>query len=231
MIEIEGYITKSYPERKFTLRITSDNVTDEKGNHPQVSKETEIYIAQMLYPNNDYEQFEEIKEDHEKKMINMCTSFSKHLKKGDIVKCSVFIVDLRNYIINRNLNDIETYTKFSLWLNPDPNSFQRLEVDTPETLKFRKANYYTDINEKKCQKITGDTYHKYREKWWINKNPKIISPRLWLIRVTTTAANLWKRFQKQNNLLKISVIANVILTITTIILTITTIWLAFKGES
>ena len=46
------------------------------------------------------------------------------------------------YIVINNPNDIETYTKFDLWLYPDDKFFERLEVDTPQTLKFRKQNYY-----------------------------------------------------------------------------------------
>ena len=202
MIEITGYVTKSHGGSSFTLKITSDSVEDEKGNHPEVSKETEINIASTLYPDDYYERFEVANAKYNKDRINRCLSISKELKKGDRVKCSVFIVDPRSddgattHIINANPNDIETYTKFELWLYPDPKSFERLEVDTPETLKFRKQNYYADINEKKCEKIMGHSWY-YSDKWWINKNPKITFPIMWWIQVKTTASNLWKGFTKQ----------------------------------
>ena len=113
------------------------------------------------------------------------------------------------------VNDVETYTKFDLWLDPNPLFFQRLEVDTPQTLKFRKQNYYIDINKTKYEKITGN---RYVMKWWMNKNPKIIFPILGWIRIKTRASNLWKRFKDPNNLttshkmwLIISVIVNIIL--------------------
>ena len=202
-IEITGYITEdSYNDDSFTLKITSDKVENEKGNHPEVSKETKIFIAQTLYPNEDCERFEEAKSDYRKGRIKACTSISRGLKKGDRVRCSVFIVDRRSdngettFVINRNPNDIETYTKFNLWLDPNPGFFERLEVDTPETLKFRKRMYYTDRNKKKCEKIIGVPYSKYIGKWWINKNPKLTFPMIGWIQIRTTASNLWKRFTK-----------------------------------
>ncbi|MYK21104.1 hypothetical protein F4054_02450 [Candidatus Poribacteria bacterium] len=72
-------------------------------------------------------------------------------------------------------------------------------MDAPETLKFRKRNYYTDTNLKKCQKAAGKYFQRfiYTNKWWINKNPKIIFPILWGIKIKTTLFNLWKRFTKQ----------------------------------
>ena len=78
------------------------------------------------------------------------------------VECCVFIVDIDNsgvqdgnviYPINSNRNDVETYPKFQLWIYPNDNYFKRLEIDTLETLKFRKQNYYMDTNRKKCEKI------------------------------------------------------------------------------
>ena len=224
MIEITGYVTKSHVGSSFTLKITSDNVEDEKGNHPEVSKETEILIARNLYPNDVHTRFEKVQGTYQTENLETCCSISRELKKGDRVKCSVFIVDTRsdNGAINTNPNDIETYTKFELWLYPDPTRFERLEVDTPETLKFRKQNYYTDINKKKCEKITGHSWY-YSGKWWINKNPKITFPILWWVKVRTTASNLWRRLTKQENLARTLIITNIISIIGNIILA----WLLF----
>ena len=157
MIEIIGYVTKSHGGSSFTLKITNDNVEDESGNHPEVSKEAKIFIT-ALYPNDYSGGFEETEEKYKREKREECCSRSKELKQGDRVKCSVFIVDTHiyneetTYVINTNPNDIETYTKFELWMDPDPKSFERLEIDTPETLKFRRQNYYADINKKKCEK-------------------------------------------------------------------------------
>ena len=202
MIEITGYIIESYRGR-FTINITNDNVEDQNGNHPEVSKEVSIYIS-VRYPNDYHERFESAKNNEwQIKKIDLCRLRSSELKKGDRVKCCVFIVDthkdngVETYTINTNRNDIETYTKFDLWLYPDPESFKRLEVDTPETLKFRKQSYYTHRNSGKYQKITGTQYYGHKKLWWINKNPKIIFPMLWGLKVKTTFSNLWKRFTKQ----------------------------------
>ena len=220
-IEITGYVTKAHGAGGFTIKITHDNVKDEKGNHPEVSKEKRISIARGAYPDDNNQRFEKVDEDYQKYRINECVSISKELKKGDQVKCCVFIVDTRRdsgettYPINDNPNDIETYTKFDLWLDPDDQCFQRLEVDTPQTLKFRKQNYYMDINKTEYEKITGN---RYQNKWWMNKNPKIIFPILWWIKVRTRVSNFRERFKDPNNLttshkmwLIISVIVNIIL--------------------
>ena len=187
-IVITGYVTQAHGAGSFTIKITHDNVKDQKGNHPEVSKVKRILIARGAYPDDNNQRFEKVKADYQKDRINKCVSISKGLKKGDQVKCCVFIVDTRGdngetiYPINDNPNDIETYTKFDLWLYPDDNFFQRLEVDTPQTLKFRKQNYYMDINKTRYEKITGN---RYQNKWWMNKNPKITFPILWWIKVRT----------------------------------------------
>ena len=221
IIEITGYVTQVHGAGSFTIKITHDNVKDEKGNHPEVSKEKSILISQDRYPDNDYQRFEKAEEPYQKDLINESVSINKGLRKGDRVECSVFIVDTRRdnremtYTINDNRNDIETYTKFQLFLNPCDKSFKRLEVDTPQTLKFRKQNYYMDINKTKYEKITGN---QYQNKWWMNKNPKITFPILWWIKVRTRVSNFRERFKDPNNLttshkmwLIISVIVNIIL--------------------
>lgn len=235
MIEITGYVTKIHKSNNFTLKITSDDV-EVDGSHPEVSKEIQIVVYSDVYPVDDNKRFEKVEAGYEKKRIDKCISISRELKRGDLVECCAFIVietdndhdNSKIYTIDNDINRIETYTKYSpLWLDPDPNSFKRLEVDTPETLKFRKQNYYTEINREKCEKITDNYYNKYREKWWINKNPKVISPILRWIQVRTTASNLWKRIMGKDNLTKtliivtiISVFFNIVLSIATIILTI-----------
>ena len=221
MIEITGYITKAHGGTGFTIKITHDNVKDEKGNHPEVSKEKKIRIMRILYPDENYQRFEKEEADYHKEQIDESVSISRALKKGDRVKCCVFIVishrynNNTTYTIHDNPNDIETYTKFDLWLYPDDKSFERLEVDTPQTLKFRKQNYYMDINKTKYEKITGN---QYQNKWWMNKNPRIIFPILGWIQIRTTVSNFRKRFKDPNNLttshkmwLIISVIVNIIL--------------------
>ena len=224
MIEITGYVTQSHGRRGFTIKIINDNVEDEKGEHPQVSKEKKIEIARLLYPDRNYERYEKIQEgSYEYEQIGGYVSISKELKKGDRVKCCVFIVTTtgndfdhnKTYNIQNNPNDIENYTKFRLFLNPDSDSFERLEVDTPETLKYRKQNYYMDTNTKKCEKITGNSYQ-YTKAWWINKNPKIIFPILGWIKVRANASNLWKRLIKQNNLTIALIISNILLALITI---------------
>ena len=87
------------------------------------------------------------------------------------------------FVINTNRRDIQSYADFPLWLCSYSDHFKRLEVDTPETLKFRKQNYYTNINQKKCEEITGSTFNNYSNKWWINKHPKLIFPMIWGVRL------------------------------------------------
>ena len=194
------------------IKITNDNIEDEKGNHPEVSKEKNVFIPGALYPNDYHTQFENIK-DNEYLMgkIDECWSRSKELKKGDQVKCSVFIVEeetrngVTTYVINRRSTDIKVYADFDLWLYPDPESFKRLEVDSRESLKFRKQWFYTCKNREKCEEITGSKWNDYRYKGWINKNPKIIFPILWGIRLGTAASNLWGRLTRQENLPKDSI--------------------------
>ena len=232
MIEITGYVTEPRGEFGFTLKITDDNVENEKGIHPEVSKEIEVFIPRGSYP-DDLKERLGIADDYQKKLINECVSIGRQLKKGDRVKCCAFIVasrgsdynDKRIYTINNDINSIETYTKYSpLWLYPNPGFFERLEVDTPETLKFRKLNYYTEINREKCEKITDNYYNKYREKWWINKNPKITFPMRGWVKVRTTASNLWRRFTGQDNLNKTLIIVTIISILFSIILASITIW-------
>ena len=240
MIEITGYVTETHRKARFMIKITNDNIEDEKGNHPGVSKEKSVFIPGALYPNDSHEQFESAK-DNEYLIgkIDECWSRSKELKMGDQVKCCVFIVTTtgdeydgnRTFNIHKNPNDIETYTKFELWLYPDIQLFERLEVDSRESLKFRKQWRYTSINREKYKKITGSTLYGYRDKKWVNKNPKITFPILWGIQVKTTVSNLWKRLTGQENLPIISLIANIILAFISIISIAVNIWLLFlKGQ-
>ena len=140
MIEITGYVAEKYNDGSFTLKITNDNVEDEKGNHPEVSKEIRIIIAAALYPSEYIERFEITQKNHHISTIDKCLSISRELKRGDRVKCSAFIVDTtgneydnnRTFTINKDINNRETYTKYSpLWLDPNLRSFGRLEADTP----------------------------------------------------------------------------------------------------
>ena len=205
MIEINGYVTETQGKARFMIKIMNDNIDDEKGNHPGVSKEKSVFIPRALYPNDYHDHFEIVKDnEYLMEKIGECWSRCKELRKGDRVECVVFIVEeeVRNgvttYNINRNRNDIETYTKFELWLYPDPQSFKRLEVDSRESLKFRKQWRYTCINREKCGKITGYGY-KYRSRRWINKNPTIIFPIIGWIWIKTNLFNLWNRFTRQKD--------------------------------
>ena len=225
MIEITGYVTETHRKARFMIKITNDNIEDEKGNHPGVSKEKSVFIPRALYPNDSHEQFESEK-DNEYLIgkIDECWSRSRELKMGDQVKCCVFIVTTtgdeydgnRTFNIHKNPNDIETYTKFELWLYPDIQLFERLEMDSRESLKFRKQWRYTCINREKYEKITGSKWNDYRNKGWINKHPIRTFPRIWGIRFRTAVSKLRKGFTKQENLTKISIIISIILALITI---------------
>ena len=234
MIDIIGYITKTRGKNEFTIKVTNDKVQQLPLRDIQVSKEVEVYINPYHYPADYYNEFEKITgEGYRRDKVKNCLSLCKVLKIGDHVKCSVFIVEseTRNgdttHNINNNRKDVETYADFPLWLYPNDDSFKRLETDTLETLKFRKQNYYTNINRKKCEEITGERDYDFEDKWWANKNPNIVSPIIGWIRFRTVISNLWRRLWKQNNLTNISLIANIILAFITTISVALNIWLLF----
>ena len=223
MIEIVGYVTKADGGSSFTIKITDDKVGYEDWNHPGVSKEVEVSVDTEYYPSTNHRHFEKAQRGFFKSEIDRCISISSELKIGDRVECCVFIVDdpiVQDgdtiYPINSNRNDVETYPKFQLWIYPKVDSFNRLEIDTLETLKFRRQNYYADVNNKNCEKIIGTSYHQYTNSWWINKNPKITFPIRGWIKVRITVCNLWKRLSKQGNLPIISIITNILLALITI---------------
>ena len=97
------------------------------------------------------------------------------------------ITSLRTQIVTpliRDPNARLTYTRYPLWLYQNTESFKRLDVDTPETLKYRRRNYYLDRNRNTCVKITGASFQKHNKSWWINKHPLIVVPyfiALWII--------------------------------------------------
>ena len=124
---------------------------------------------------------------------------------GDRVNCAVFVVEreIRNevetYVINYRPKDIKTYADFDcLWLCPYEDCLKRLEVDSRESLKFRKQWFYMCMNREKCAEITGSEWNDYRNKWWINKNPKIISPIIWWIQFKTKVSNLLSKTSTTN---------------------------------
>ena len=96
LIEITGYVTQAHGAGGFTIKITHDNVTDEKGNHPEVSKVKRILIARRAYPDDNNQKFEKVEADYQKDRIDECVSISKGSKKGDQVKCYVCMVDTRS---------------------------------------------------------------------------------------------------------------------------------------
>ena len=199
-IEITGYVTEKRVGYSFAVRVTSDKVEHPSLSDIQISEDVKIYISPDRYPTEFHSEFEKItREDYRRGSINKCLSLSKALEIGDQIECSVFIVDPETRAINRNPNDIETYPKFDLWLYPNKGYFRRSESDSRESLKFRKQWHYTCRNREEYKKITGYTLYGYRDKKWVNKNPKIIFPILWGIRLGTVASNLWGRSTKQEN--------------------------------
>ena len=208
LIDITGYVTEAYGHNKFKIKITSDRIGSL--SDIQVSKEVGVFIKPYYYPTDYYTEFKPTGEsEYKKNEVNNCIFLSQVLRRGDEIKCSVFIVEgeLRNgretYTINSNRKDIETYADFTpLWLYPDPQFFKRLEVDSRESLKFRKQWFYTCVNREKYKKITGYTLYGYGGKKWINKNPKLTFPILWWIHVKTIVFDLWERLTGQENLRK-----------------------------
>ena len=215
-IDITGYVTEELTSYSFALKVTSDKVKHLSVRDVQVGKEVRIAMPPELYPFEGNNKFIELSgwDDPRREKINECLSFGKALKKGDQIECSVFIVDRETRAINRNPRDIETYANFELWLYPNKGYFRRSESDSRESLKFRKQWRYTCINRAKYQKITGYILTGYKEKKWVNKNPKITFPILWWIQAKTTVSNLLKRL---TNSTKIGIVLGVISIVATII--------------
>ena len=217
-IDITGYVTEPLVSYSFAIKVTSDSVERLSRSNLQVSKEARIDIPTELYPFDD--KFIELSgwDDPRRDKINECLSFGRALSRGDQIECSVFIVDPKTRAINRNRRDIETYADFDLdlWLYPDNGYFRRSESDSRESLKFRKQWRYTCINREKCVEITDYLLNNYRNKWWINKNPKMIFPILWWIRFKTAISKLSK---KQN-------IVGIVGVVVSIISILVTIWLS-----
>ena len=209
-IDITGYVTETHGKDGFTIKVTCDAVQYLSFRNIQISREVRVLIHSR-YPWETKNVFQEIsmsqRDDPRNRKIAESHSLSNALRMGDRVKCSVFIVktEIHNrretFVINRDRKDIEAYADFPspLWLYPDPQLFKRLEVDSPESLKFRKEWFYTCRNREKYKKITGSEWNDYRNKWWINKNPTIILPIIWWIQVKTTVSNLWERLTRQEN--------------------------------
>ena len=237
-IDITGYITEPLSNYyDFMIKVTSDSVPNLSLSNLQVSKEVRIAILPYFYPLDDNSKFIGLKEQGDPRLddplingVKECLSFGRALSKGDQIECSVFIVDSRTHAINRNPNDIETYAKFDLWLYSNKGYFRRSVSDSQESLKFRKQWRYTCINKEKCKKTTGQLLNKYRHKWWINKNPNLISPILRWIQVKTTVSNLWKRITGQETQPKNSIttgdIIGIIGIFATIVVGIIGIWLS-----
>lgn len=200
-IDITGYVTEELTSYSFAIKVTSDKVKHLSVRDIQVGKEVRIAMPPELYPFEGNNKFIELSgsDDPRREKINECFSFGKALKKGDQIECSVFIVDRETRAINRNPRDIETYAFFELWLYPNKGYFRRSESDSRESLKFRKQWRYTCINRAKYKNITGYILTGYKEKKWVNKNPKITRPILWWIRGKTTISNLWERLTRQEN--------------------------------
>lgn len=228
IIDITGYVAEPLVSYSFAIKVTGDKVERLSLGGIQVSKEVRIAIPPYLYPLDDNSKFIRLtaRDDPRINEINKCLSFAMALSRGDQIEYSVFIVDRETRVINRNRKDIETYANFELWLYPNKGYFRRSVSDSQESLKFRKQWRYTCINKEKCKKITDQLLNKYRHKWWINKNPKLIFPMLWWIQVKTAVSNLWKRFIGQENLQKnkLAIISLVVTIIFGIIGLVVGIW-------
>ena len=198
-IDITGYVTEPPVGYHFTIKVTSDSVEYLSLSNLQVSKKVRIYISPDHYPNDSHTEFKSAKEDrYLREQVDKGLSFANALREGDQIECSVFIVDPKTRAINRNPNDIETYTKFDLWLYPNNGYFGRSESDSRESLKFRKQWRYTCLNREKCEEITGSEWNKYRDKPWINKHPIRTFPRICWIRFKTTVSNLLSKTSATN---------------------------------
>ena len=204
-IDITGYITETHGKDGFKIKITGDTIGSLSYSDIQVSKEVSVHINKYHYPSDYYSEFEKIGQNESiRREIAECRFLCDALRAGDRVGCAVFIVDTNfqndteTHIINSNHRDIKAYAEFYLWLYPNTDTFKRLEVDSRESLKFRKQWRYVCINREKCGKITGYAY-KYRSRRWINKNPTIILPIIGWIWIKTAIANLWKRLTRQEN--------------------------------
>ena len=222
-IDITGYITEARGKDGFQIKITSDKVHS-LFSDIQVSKEVSVFIDKYHYPDNYNSVFEKIGQNESiRREIVKCRSLCDALRVGDQVECAVFIVDteFRNdtetHVINNNRRDIKDYTEFFLWLYPKPDLFKRLEVDSRESLKFRKQWFYTCKNREKCAEITGSEWNDYGNKWWINKNPKIIFPIIWWIQFKTKVSNLLSKTSTTNI---IGIIVTIVLGIISIAVTV-----------
>ena len=122
MIDITGYVTEARGNNAFTIKVTRDKATHLPLRDIQVSKEVEVFIKPNHYPNDYHTEFKFTNEGaYGREQVGKCISLSKILKKGDHVKCSVFIVEqeIHNTAttqkINQNRNDIKTYADFALY--------------------------------------------------------------------------------------------------------------------
>ena len=226
LIKITGYVTKAYSS-EFKLHVINDSIENEQGIHPNISKEIEVLIDKARYPDDYHAKFEMIENkpgSYKWNSIRNCLSICRGLRKGALVDCEVFVVNikrdgngLKSYEISSDPMQIENYTRYTLYLYPEDESFKHLDGDIKETLKFRTQNYYANINRTKCYNIAGNTSYKYSEKWWINKNPTMIFPILAGIRIRTAFSKLWGKFTEHDNLQKILIIVTALLIITNII--------------
>ena len=222
MIRITGYITETRGKNGFTIKITEDDFEDEKGKHPEESKEARITISRHLYPHNTANRFVKA-EGSQVDQIKRYMSISEGLKKGDMVKCYVYVVEEDRDINNTTYkikvrDDILSYAESNPWLCPGDTLFSRLDVDTPQSLKFRKQNYYMDRNKEKCEKITGVSYQFEKNKW-LYKNPKLLFLRFLMIRIKTKVTDLWG-YLSAKNLTILSIILTVALALLGIVVTI-----------
>lgn len=237
-IDITGYVTERLSSYHFKVKVTSDKVENRSLSNLQVSKEIRIAIPPYFYPLDDHSKFigliplddprlddpyldDLCLDDPRINEAKECLSFCRALREGDQIECSIFIVDPKTRDIDRNPNNIETYAKFPLWLYPNKGYFRRAESDSRESLKFRKQWRYTCLNMEKCRKVTDYAYQ-HRSRWWINKNPKIIFPIIWGIRVKTAVSNLWERLtgQGKNKSTTINTIVTIIGIVVAIIIAI-----------
>lgn len=223
MPTITGYVTETHGESGFKIMITEDNFDGTKGKRLKLPEEAEVTISGHLYPHDSAARFVEAGESR-KNRIKRCKSISKGLKKGDMVTCLVYSVEVDNdinetiYKIKDN-DTIQSYEDSNLWLYQSEHSFFRLDVDTPQSVKFRKQNSYLDRNRKKCEEIVGDLSYKYNKKRWMYKHPKRNVLRFVGLRIKTKVSNLWG-YLSAKNMTVLGIMLSVPLAIIGIVVTI-----------
>lgn len=94
VIKIIGYVTELHGRKGLTIKITEDDVEDEKGKHPNVSKEKRIDLRRYSFLNNSDKLV--TGDDSSLNEFSELALTIESLKKGDRVECHVYIIDEKN---------------------------------------------------------------------------------------------------------------------------------------